>query len=397
MNTKKRALVFGLILSLGIVAAIAIRYWGRGAGDQSEIVVGLVAAQSGAGALSGEAIQRGLEAAIGEVNANGGLLGGRKLRLVVRDDEGNPSKGTSAARELITNEKAVAIFGGFHSPVSLAMLETFHELKTPYIGTWAAATAIIRNGKNPNYMFRVSANDDLVDSMLVDYAIKVNGSSRIGLILEKTPWGESNNTGLTKYLQQRGLTLAGVEWFMWQDPDMTPQLLRLRRAGADGLIMIANAQDGATIMQSLAKISWDVKVVSHWGIAGGRFPELAGADATKVPFLQTYSFIDKKTAQSERLVEVLKAKYKIKGPEEILVPSAVANAYDALHLLAEGIKVAGRTDGPSVREGLLKIERYEGLIKTYMRPFADDQEALDASDYIMARWQDGKIMPVTVY
>src|SRR5881227_4434493 len=76
------------------------------------IKIGHVAALSGGSAQSGEAITRGLTVAIDEINAKGGLLGGRKLELVQRDDESVPPKGIVAARELISREKVVAIFGG---------------------------------------------------------------------------------------------------------------------------------------------------------------------------------------------------------------------------------------------------------------------------------------------
>src|ERR1700738_3408542 len=76
------------------------------------IKIGHVAALSGASAQSGEAITRGLTVAIDEINANGGLLGGRQLELVQRDDESTPPKGLTAARELIFKEEVVAIVGG---------------------------------------------------------------------------------------------------------------------------------------------------------------------------------------------------------------------------------------------------------------------------------------------
>src|SRR5712691_12537749 len=111
------------------------------------VVVALVAALSGGSALSGEAIKRGLTVAIDEINAKGGVLGGRKLELVIRDEEGNPSKGVTAARELVEREKVVAVFGGLHTTVALAQVPVWHELKTPYMGAWAAGTNITRNGQ----------------------------------------------------------------------------------------------------------------------------------------------------------------------------------------------------------------------------------------------------------
>src|SRR5688572_19523767 len=85
---------------------------------QEPIKIGHVAALSGASAQSGEAITRGLAIAIDEINAKGGLLGGRKLELIQRDDESVPPKGVVAARELVSKEKVVAMFGGIDTPVA---------------------------------------------------------------------------------------------------------------------------------------------------------------------------------------------------------------------------------------------------------------------------------------
>src|SRR3989442_1259201 len=186
-----------VVLLLAVVLLLtATRGWTQA---KPPISVALVAAMSGGSALSGEAIKRGLTVAIDEINARGGLLGGRKVELVIRDEEGNPSKGVTAARDVIEREGAVAVFGGLHSPVGLAMLPVFHELKVPYVGTWAAATGITRNGRNPNFMFRVSANDDIVDHFLAKHVIEKLGKQKPGVILENTPWGASNQEGLTKW------------------------------------------------------------------------------------------------------------------------------------------------------------------------------------------------------
>src|SRR5207245_9769391 len=89
------------------------------------VVVALVAPMSGGSALSGEAIKRGLTVAIDEINAKGGGLGGRKYELVIRDEEGNPGKGVTAARDVIGREKAGGVVGRIHSPVDLGLLPLF--------------------------------------------------------------------------------------------------------------------------------------------------------------------------------------------------------------------------------------------------------------------------------
>ena len=384
----------GTALLSTLLLALAATAWTQG---KPPVKVALVAATSGGSALSGEAIKRGLTIAIDEINARGGVLGGSKIELVIRDEEGNPSKGVTAARDVIEREKAVAVFGGLHSPVGLAMLPVFHELKVPYVGTWAAATNITRNGRTPNFMFRVSANDDIVDHFLAKHVVEKLGKKKPGVILENTPWGASNQEGLTKWLGKLGAPAVGYEKFNWNDPDMSPQLLRLKSGGADAIVMVANAPEGAQVVKSRAKIGWEVPTISHWGISGGRFPELAGELAESVVFVQTYSFFGKQSEIGERVIAALKAKYGLKGPEDILAPVGTANAYDAMHLVGLAIDKAGAADGAKVRDALESLGEYKGLIKTYKRPFTpEEHDALAESDYVLVTWRQGKIVPVSM-
>ena len=183
-----RSLFTAIAIAAGLAAGPAM------AADP--IKIGHVAALSGGSAQSGEAITRGLTIAIDEINAKGGLLGGRKLELVQRDDESTPPKGVTAARELIFKEKVAVIFGGIDTPVALAMCRSSTRRRCRYMAVWAAGTGITRNGANPNYVFRVSAVDVLVDVKLLDYANKKFGAKKPGLMLINNPWGESNEKGL---------------------------------------------------------------------------------------------------------------------------------------------------------------------------------------------------------
>jgi branched-chain amino acid transport system substrate-binding protein len=364
--------------------------------SKDPVKIGLGAAVSGGSAASGEAIKRGLLIAMDEINAKGGVLGGRKLELVVRDDEGDPAKGIKNARELVEREKAVAVFGGLHTTVALAEVPVWQELKTIYMGTWAAGTEIAQNGQKPNFVFRVSANDDYADKFLVRHATEVLKKSKPGLLLENTAWGQSNEVGLTKWLGQKGLKPVGIEKFNWGDPDMSPQLMRLKNAGADHIIMVANAPEGAQVVKSRAKIGWEIPMVAHWGISGGRFAELTGDLSDGVAFLQTYSFFGKQNERGVNVLKALKDKFGVKGPEDVIAPVGTANAYDSLHLVALAIQQAGSTDGAQIRDALENLKAdYQGLIKTYKRPFTPDQhDALTDADYVMVVWKGGKIVPV---
>ncbi len=386
--SKTRTILLTLALASGLASALP-------AFAQNVIKLGFVGALSGQSAKSGEAITRGLELAIDEINGKGGVLG-KTLVLVKRDDESNPAKGQIAVRELIQNEKVAMIFGGIDSPVAMAIVPIVNKEKIPYVGTWAAGTGITRNGANPNYVFRVSAVDQLVDKALVNYAMKTYGAKKLGFMLVNNPWGESNEKGLTAAVSDSKIGSAGSEKFDDKDVDMTPQLSRLKAAGADAIILVANAGPGAQVMKSLGRMNWNVPVISHWGISGGRFPELAGAMSQKVVFVQTYSFFGKQSDVGKKTIDLLTKKYSdIKSVSDIVPPVGYADAIDAMHLAALAIVAGGGTGGDQIREGFYKIDEYKGLIKTYKKPFSvENHDALTENDYVMVAYDGSQIVPV---
>ena len=383
-----------LLFPMAAAVTLNIAMFAGAHAAEPPIKVGLVAALSGQSAKSGEALTRGLTMAINEVNASGGVLG-RPLELVRRDDESNPSKGMLAARELVQREKVAVLFGGLDTPVSLAIVPLANQMKVPFMGIWAAGTKITENGAADNYVFRVSAVDELVDEALVKYGVD-HGMKKPGMILINNPWGESNEAGFKRALEKRGVANAGVERIQDSDLDVVPQLTRLKNAGADTLLLVGNVGPSAQVVKSLDRMGWDVPVVSHWGPAGGRFGELAGPSAARVHFIQTYVFTEHNSAKGDALLAALKTAYpQIKTLADVTPAVGIANAYDALHLAALAIEKAGSTDGKAVRDGFYAISDYDGLIKHYAQPFtATKHDALGPDDYLFTHFVDDQIVPL---
>ena len=382
------------VLTLAIAAALGSTVPALAA---EPIKIGLVTALSGQSARAGEAITRGLTIAIDELNAAGGVLG-RKFELIRRDDEATPAKGVIAARELVFKEKVTVLFGGLDTPVSLAIVPIMNEAKVPFMGPWAAGTPITSNRANPNFIFRVSAVDEIVDKAMLKYAQKNFATKKPGLILINNPWGESNEKGLRAAMDAKGVKHAGIEKFEGNDIDVVPQLTRLKAEGADTLFLVGNVGPSAQVVKSLDRMGWKVPIVSHWGPAGGRFTELAGPNAKDVHFVQTYSFFGDQSPVGAKVMKLLMAKYSdIKGPGDITPAVGVANAYDAMHLVALAIKGAGSTEGPKVREGFYKIGTYDGLIKKYSKPFSPAvHDAVTEDDYVWTQFIDNQILPVAM-
>ena len=370
---------------------------------QQTIKIGLVTALSGQSARAGEAITRGVQVAIDEINAKGGLRvgdqSGRKLELLRRDDESIPAKGVIAARELYFKEKVAVLIGGLDTPVAVAIVPIANESKLPFMDPWAAGTAITKNGAKDNYVFRVSAVDELVDKAMLQYAQKTHNARKPGMILVNNPWGESNEKGLTAALAEKKMQAAGIEKFEGNDVDVVPQLSRLKSAGTDVLFLVGNVGPSSQVVKSLDRMGWMPPIVSHWGPAGGRFTELAGPSAKNVHFVQTYSFFGNQSPVGQKVLKALMAKYPdIKGAGDVTPAVGVANAYDAMMLSALAIQNAGSTDGQKVRDGYYKIGKYEGLIKNYDKPFTpENHDALTENDYVWAQFIDNQILPVGMH
>ncbi len=215
--------------------------------------------------------------------------------------------------------------------------------------------------------------------------------------------GARKDTTLTALLKKqatladKSIATAGIEKFQDADVDVVPQLTRLKEAGADVLFMVANVAPSSQVVKSLDRMGWNVPIVSHWGPSGGRFSELAGKSGERVHFIQTFSFSGKMSPKAESVFSALKAKYpEIKTLADVTPAVGIANAYDAMHLTALAIAKAGSTEGPKIREAFYAIDTYDGLIKSYSKPFTPaNQDALSSDDYLFTYFKEGEILPLT--
>ncbi len=356
--------------------------------------IGLIAPLTGYEASSGEAIQRGMLLALDEVNRQGGVLG-RPLALVTHDVPNDPALGVAALQQLQQQHGIVAVFSGVFSPVILAQLDAIHRLELPLFIPRGSLTSITRNGHTPNYAFRVAMSDEYADEFLARYAVETLGARRPGILADTTAWGAANVAGLTDWTARVGVALAGIERFDQGDGNMNRHLAKLRAAGADALLLVANAPEGAAIVRGLGILGWKVPVVSHNGLGNKRFVELAGVShAEGMWTLQTFSFTPPQAAQTQAVLQAYHARFGTHRIEEVTVPSAMASGYDALHLLARAIHQAGTAAGPQVREALEHLQPYAGLMKHYAPAFTPERhDALLATDYHMAIWHNGALIP----
>src|SRR5215469_14754711 len=187
----KKSLVPRLLLVLAALAAAAsaalVTTMATPAFAQKAVKIGVLTPLSPPGdASAGQFIVRGAKMGAEDVNARGGVLGGRKIELVIEDDSGTPEKGAAGFRKLATQDRAVAVIGQFHSSVMGAVQDLAEQFKIPVFSTQASAKGITE--RHLTYTFRTHVIDpDRVQ--LWNRWIKDRGFKRVALITENTDYG----------------------------------------------------------------------------------------------------------------------------------------------------------------------------------------------------------------
>jgi branched-chain amino acid transport system substrate-binding protein len=363
------------------------------------VMIGLDAEFGLESSLSAQAVELGLRTALAQINANGGVLGGRPLELITKDHRSIPARGIKNLKDLAANPNLVAVFGARFSPVVIEELPTIKELKLPFMAVWSSADPIVDNGMQPNYVFRLSLRDSLaMPKMLV--SAKQRGFNKIGLLLTNTAWGRSNLAAAEKYVANAPQSkIVQTVWYNWKDTTFQLQYDKLLAAGAEALLVVGNDDEIALFVREMAARppAQRLPVFSHWGITGGEFAKQAGNALNEVDLtvIQTFSFYTADKTVLPQFMKYLGQVSGIRSIDEIRAPVGVAHAYDMAHILARAINLAGSTERGKIRDALEKVPEHRGLIKLYRPPFTPTRhEALGPDELLMVRFdKSGVLLP----
>lgn len=373
-----------------------------GAVETAPILIGLDGEFGLKDSTSAQAIEQGIDTAIAEINAAGGVLGGRKLALVTRDNRSVPARSQFNLRQFAGMTDLVAVFGGRFSPVMIADLPLVKELGLILLDPWGSADGITDNDMTPNYVFRLSLRDSYAMPAMIGYA-KAKGIRHLGLMVPNTAWGRSNAAAAATAVDRiGGVDLVDTAWYNWGEPSMIGKYQAMVAKGAEGILLVANDIEAAQLVREMGALPPDRwrPIICHWGVTGGRFaaeaePALGRLDFTVV---QTFSFL---TADPAKVARFMQTYTRLYGPVRAgSIPSAVgvAQAYDLTHILALAIDLAGTTDRAAVRDALEKVRDYDGLVRRYDRPFSPaSHDALRPENVFMAVYRaDGTVAPVSM-
>jgi branched-chain amino acid transport system substrate-binding protein len=395
MNHARRHLVQALAAAPLCAAA---QRSARAAGEP--ILIGIDGEFSLQNSRSAQAVEMGLRIALDEIERRGGVLGGRRFELVLRDHGSIPARGIKNLREFAAMPGLLAVFAGRFSPVVLEEMDFIRQSRTLLMAPWSAADAIVDNGMQPNTVFRLSLRDSLAMPKLL-MACAARGLANVGLLLTNTGWGRSNRTAARAWAERHPEPrIVGTAWYHFRDTSLIEPYRQLLQAGAQAIVLVANDDEAAMLVREMAALpeGQRVPILSHWGVSGGDFVRQAGDALWAVDFsvIQTFSFFQSRPAAWRRFLEAARPRYGIERPEQIAAPVGVAQAYDLMHILALAVQRAGSAERERVRDALEQLREYDGLIKRYAPPFSPSRhEALDERNLLLARYRpDGALVPV---
>jgi len=348
-----KGLKFKTLMVFLFIAALA---YGGGEAEKKDsgpktIKIALSAPFTGLGSILGDYIKAGALLAVDEINAAGGVAGGR-FDLVVYDDQANASTAATVVRRALYDDNAVVIFGPNMSSAVIGVHTLAQQAKKPMLV--GATSPSFRYDKVKNdYLFRLRADDGVKVAQQIKYIVEKIKAKKIGAIYGSTDYCTSALAVAKETLKKYNLEFVATEQMKEGDKDATGQILKLKNAGIDCLVGLTHEPEAAVAVKQVRQLKLDVPIVgfSAWGVPA--FTDLAGDAAVGVISVQGFNPADSDPTV-KKFVDADKAKW---GKD----PSDPAPCYyDGVYLLKKAIETANSTDPVKIMEALKTVE-YTGV------------------------------------
>lgn len=369
-----RILFVFLIISLSLSTAYAA----------DSIKIGAVLSVTGPASFLGEPERNTLEMLQEEINASGGLLG-KKLDIIIYDDETNVNKCVLAVDKLLKKDKVVAVLGPTTSGNTLAVMRKMSRAQVPMVSC-AAAEKIVKP-INP-WVFKTPQSDRHAVTKILQDA-KKRGYKNIAILTVSNGFGQAGRAVLKELLPEHGFTMVADEVYGPKDTDMTSQLTKIRSKKADAVICWGTNPGPAVVARNRVQLDMDTPLYMSHGVASKKFIELAGkaAEGLMLP-AGRLTVVDKIPAAHPQKAVLLAYKNAYEKRFDTGVSSFGGYAYDALQLVVKAVEAGKSTDSKSIRDNLEKITNYVGVSGVYNFS-AEDHNGLDETAFEMIKIENG--------
>jgi branched-chain amino acid transport system substrate-binding protein len=327
---------------------------------------------SGAGATSGTNFKDGVQLAIKEINAAGGILG-KKIESTIADTQSNPGVAKGLATKAV-DEDVFAVFGPvFSGSIMVSMAETKRAEIPNFTGGEAAA--ITKQG-NP-YIFRTSFTQDTAMPKVARYIANGLKAKNVAVMYVNNDFGKGGRDAITKALTDLGVKVVADISTDQGQIDFSAPVLKAKQVNADALFVYVNEEESARALRELRKQGYDKPLVGETTLTGQKVIELAG-DAANGATAHVGLTID---APNERM---LAFKAKFYKEYNYFCDHNGIKGYTGVYLLKAAIEKVGKLDRKAVAKALhglsVKAATHPGVI---LDVSIDDKGDLDRESYLV--------------
>jgi branched-chain amino acid transport system substrate-binding protein len=344
---------------------------------QTPIKIGASMSVTGTYAKPGTYQKQGYDVCIDELNAKGGILG-RKVELVIYDDQSTPATAVRLYEKLITEDKVDAVMGPYSSAVSEAVANVTEKYKKVMVAPLAATTSIFKKGRK--YIFMVITPAENYLDGLIDMAAK-RGLKTVAIIHEDTLFPKASAAGTVEAAKKKGMQVVLQEAYPKGNTDFSALLVKIKAANPDVIAAGTYFDDAVAITRQMKELNVNPKM---FGLTvGGDLPEFYDLLKQNAEYVYGSTQWDESLPYPGQKEFLAAYKAKFKGQE----PSYhTAAGYAGCLIYAEAVKKAGSLDADKVRDQLLKME-----IKTAFGDYKVEPDGFQiAHKMVMLQWQDGK-------
>lgn len=343
----------GASLLFGTVALMACAKGERGAAG-GEIVIGEFGSLTGTTATFGISTKNGIDMAIAEVNAAGGVLG-RQVRVIVEDDQGRPEEAQTVVTKLITSDKVVAILGEVASSRTLAAAPVAQQSGIPLISPSSTNPAVTDVG---DYIFRVCFIDPFQGLVMAKFATNTLKVTRVAILRDiKNDYSVGLADVFTQNFKQMGGTITSDQSYSEGDTDFSAQLTTIKATNPQAIFVPGYYTEVGLVARQAKSLGIQAPLLGGDGWDSPSLIEIGGGALNGSYFSNHYSVQDPSPS-----IQKFVADYKAKYGE---TPDALAGlGYDAAMLLFDAIKRAGSTEPKAIRDALAQTRDYPGMTGT---------------------------------
>lgn len=355
------------VLSIAIIIALVVvtPLFAEGQQEDGQVVkIGFVWPLTGGSATIGQQHDDGVQWAIEEINANGGIksLGGAKIEAVVADSQTKPDVGSTQVERLILREDVVAISGCYNSAVTVPASEVAQRNRVPFFSMGAVANAITERGYefvnriNNKATYDIKEMFDAIELFESETGEEVKTAS---IIYEATDWGSDSAKVIRKMSAERGIEILEDEPVTTGQSDLTSQVLKLKRANADVIFNAFYTPEMILFLEAAYANKLNPRL-GHWTTGGGA-QDPAFYAATE-PKISEYIFIqeDWDVGGPERYEWISELDKKVREKNGYPLNSFFAQGWTSAYVIYEVLELAGSTEPKDILEAAKKLDLKKG-------------------------------------